>query len=459
MSAPEGVQEDFGGFDPRFPGITVSVRNQRVWDHLEARLTGSLPSVPPIESSPELAYEALCASSVIYHEARHFHDFLLSPYSATILRLRSTLAANCAQLLPFLIGGDENLIPVPLPVWVELDERQRAQQLASFTILEPAPRVPNLPRLQMSLQDKVHGLHELDLEHPHARSAFIAQLGDTYNSLRKLSFSEAVSRGGNTFQSWQVFELSALLVQAQAIWTEHGAVECEHFFESTISSATPYGDVLRATKNLWDRCSAPFDLRTAIGMTVWSYCGDLEEDGARSAPLVRFAALYAHFLKSGVPPAGVDINTLMKQWSAATGLCEPGLALERDAARFDRFRALLARQHRTSHYGPLLEKSRILEVVDSLASAKALARKAFVEEPEIFVGPLEYLNALERFPDPPLRVVFEDGAISGTRENLERAWANISGRSLPSPPSMRTWTCSVTFWMSAFWTTRTISPA
>jgi hypothetical protein len=137
-----GFSYDLGAFDPTFPGITLHFPNQTTWDQVRS-FTGILSSIAKtdllsknprlsagdvtreqvvrhlsvdlnfnsplddadkerlgrslIDSDPEHAVGYLAVSSCHVHERRHFHDWLLSPYTAAInggslYELRATAA-------------------------------------------------------------------------------------------------------------------------------------------------------------------------------------------------------------------------------------------------------------------------------------------------------------------------------------------------------------------------------
>lgn len=81
------IQLDFGGFDPSFVGVTIRFGNERIWRIYQAFRAS--PDPLPVSSLPrDERFEALSAISVLSHEVRHFHDFLLTPYSARVFNLQ-----------------------------------------------------------------------------------------------------------------------------------------------------------------------------------------------------------------------------------------------------------------------------------------------------------------------------------------------------------------------------------
>src|SRR6185436_20958930 len=112
-----GIQMDFGGFDPSFIGITRYFGNPRVWQ-FNQEFTRSQNPVSVLSIPHEQAFEALATVSVLSHEIRHFHDFLLSPYQANLFRLRIQSLVNLLGIAPYILKGEDiNCLPVPISKW------------------------------------------------------------------------------------------------------------------------------------------------------------------------------------------------------------------------------------------------------------------------------------------------------------------------------------------------------
>src|SRR5881275_44558 len=133
---------ELGEFDPNFPGITLHYPNEAAWRKvrevsalnyiLATRGSGSEPlastegmdparmmsllledadvgiHLSPREKDeigrkfvardPDNAVANLAVASAFEHERRHFHDWLLSPYTTGISQIRSEVFANYAAL-------------------------------------------------------------------------------------------------------------------------------------------------------------------------------------------------------------------------------------------------------------------------------------------------------------------------------------------------------------------------
>ena len=116
------VQRDFGGFDSKFLGVSVRIESERFFHILdELATTGAIDPSLVSRSEPQQGFEAVSAASVITHEARHFHDFLIAPAGAAILALRLLAYLNAIQFLSAMRDGEiwktANCLPIPLPRW------------------------------------------------------------------------------------------------------------------------------------------------------------------------------------------------------------------------------------------------------------------------------------------------------------------------------------------------------
>src|SRR5687768_6984442 len=118
MSTPE-IQADYGGFDPKFLGVTVRFEGSRPWNwHTFMMVHSSEPDKVLAEANAALAkgtaeaFDHVSVGTVLNHELRHFHDFLLSPIGNRIFRLR--LMALINGVFALAISTDqEAYLPVP----------------------------------------------------------------------------------------------------------------------------------------------------------------------------------------------------------------------------------------------------------------------------------------------------------------------------------------------------------
>src|SRR5260221_3708 len=97
MALP-GIQQDFGGFDPKFLGVTIKIASGENWQSVKSQMEGRDPETEFILAHPpRKAFELLSLATVLSHEFRHFHDFLVSPFGAEIFRSRIMALVNAQQ--------------------------------------------------------------------------------------------------------------------------------------------------------------------------------------------------------------------------------------------------------------------------------------------------------------------------------------------------------------------------
>lgn len=408
-------QLDYGGFDPRFVGIILTVENERVW-----RLLALLDQPDQAERThvqdlgePE-ALEILCAQSVLAHETRHYHDFLISPYSTEVLQQRLTAAINCEQLLGFLLDPPSNCLPVPLTKWARLNTVEREEVRRSWPSHGDGRvwRPVDIPILEATAESLPAGITELPSDTPREGIVTVLMSGilQTLEDIRRTTLIHDSNGKIGSLQPWQIYELSALLVQVQYLWSMYGQAEVEVFLSYLLKMPGPYGDVMRLTWHLWDLEGTFLETRLANAMAFWSMCGSFRDDGLGGSPAARFTVLWRLFREEGIPTWTDDIFTMFDGWSRRTGLAQVKHAIEDGLERYRRFTESItnvvsreARARGVSEFGNAL-----LEVTQGLLRAKEEAVSVVLDSPIRYVHPLEYLNCTDDLDAPFVRVVFEE---------------------------------------------------
>jgi hypothetical protein len=65
------VPEDYGGFAPRFFGVTIRLHSERDFAYLDDYICDRL------QDAEDRSLKVIALKSVMPHEGRHFHDFLV----------------------------------------------------------------------------------------------------------------------------------------------------------------------------------------------------------------------------------------------------------------------------------------------------------------------------------------------------------------------------------------------
>lgn len=311
MAAP--FAHELGVFDPTFPGITLHFPNETVWrrsmqsaaflytlaagDILGKDPTLTVPDVNPssvmdhvlknpdfgipltteekeslglgiIEDDPENAVANLALASAYEHERRHFHDWLLSPYTAAINTMRSEVFANYSGLRWALRQGGTTVIPVPLTRWLR---KSGAEQKA-------------LVRMWQSLLGKAVRIQLPDLTRPDVIEA-IEAVARRYRSIGTLF--EPIA--GTQIDGAAIFEASALLVQIQSIH-DHFGETASNLFTSTMAQLGPpsrYGWFMKTMAAL-GRQGEVLETDSLLAIATWCLLGNTTADQATAHPLIRF---------------------------------------------------------------------------------------------------------------------------------------------------------------------------
>jgi hypothetical protein len=208
--------------------------------------------VPLDNLSPHDRFNCFSIVSIMAHEIRHYHDFLISPHSARIFRLRILILLNVLQIIPSFLRSGGNCVPVPITEWCELEDEAR---LAFISRLKKRPdgkpwKPISLPHFSVksttSFKDNYTQIEEKDglIEN------LIIAAAKHLDSIRALSRSHA-STLSEDFQPADVYELSALLVQTQEVAKVYGESEAVEFLNHIIGRGrNRYSNVLQAIGTL-----------------------------------------------------------------------------------------------------------------------------------------------------------------------------------------------------------------
>src|ERR1700732_1262099 len=125
------LQRDYGGFDPAFFGVTISLSGEQDWILYEKLRAGESF---PVEGhfSKDGLFHVLQLATAASHEVRHFHDSLIAPHSARVFRARMNMALNSLQLLGPLANSGTNCQPFPISRWCSLNDKQRKAQMRGW---------------------------------------------------------------------------------------------------------------------------------------------------------------------------------------------------------------------------------------------------------------------------------------------------------------------------------------
>lgn len=415
------MQLDFGGFDQRFLGISVKVGSQRALDIVGGTSSGASGSTP---LTPHGEFESIALQTVAVHEARHFHDFLLSPLGAATFRWRlggyiNAFGAIVALGLVDVLSG-ANTLPIPIPAWCRKDDVERRRLVSSWDAVAQGQavdphRVVDLPFVDDS--PDLEGRSGLASRDGPMLQSLVTATSRYYARLRE--FLESPVPG---LQTYHVSEASALLAQCQAVLTEHGEEKTNAFLGAlTSQDAGGYVTPLKLLGGIFARNGQEFQIDAASTIVTWALLGNpMGEGGKDSSPVVRFARLGSH-LTNERPAWDKPVEQLFASWDKALG-CAPTLESLRESLSHD------------ETFGPqmtrLVEEAAVddaaEEPVEFAAGMFEMFREArrqcverFLAAPEAYVHPLAYLESGNSLPAPSTLLVFLGGGIPNMKPQLE----------------------------------------
>jgi hypothetical protein len=296
------AQRDFGGFDARFHGATVRLSSEQDWNLYQALRNGGRPWPDPRLADEDL-FGILSIASALAHEVRHFHDFLITPYGAHVFRLRVHAALNALQLLVPIMRGGANCLPVPIQRWCSLSELERENEKRGWgRRKDGAQWLPAfLPYVKQFGTPTSKPTFSMNIEQ---------LIGSAIWNIRQIdeaAHSSAIFFSGDDIEAWQVYELSALLVQLREL-ERHGQGLGERYENYLMESEhNAYGNILRLIRSMWASSGEPFDYAKTAICVYWSLLGDYQHDGVKASPAYRLARLSKQIAKEGW------------RWSSATG--------------------------------------------------------------------------------------------------------------------------------------------
>lgn len=399
------IQLDFGGFDPSFIGVSVRFGNARSFDFYKA-YTKSASPLPVSQMGHDERFEALSIASVLSHEIRHFHDFLLTPYSARVFALRIRMLIYLLQALPEIVKDGPNCVPVPFATWCGLDEAEREAQLAWLP-----PRADGERWRPVQLPRIVKGMPADN--GPMAQA--LAKVLTLREEIRELAYNPAGQGKDASIQPWHIFELPAVFVQMSELWHTYGAEETNFYFKYLNDAGpNPYSTMLRRTHKLWDDKGRLMDLNVANAMATWCLLGSYKKDEWKACPTERYDRLCLHLSEVGVPEWGGDASALFNQWSMALDLStvHDGIKEARDNFHATHV-AIKAKAGSLAQTVVGASGTEFLQrVTRAVGSASDHMMQSFESEPNAYVSPHRYLKSVDRYVNPLYRKVYAGGLLS-----------------------------------------------
>ena len=339
------VQEDFGGFNPRFPGVTIKFASSNAFDEFQNFILNS--SVP--NDRPDLGVVAV--RSVLDHEIRHYHDFLISPYGAMIFRLHLQALVNGASALHLIKNLAGHHVPIPISRWVQLRDREREEQKGEWreTLKLSGKGCHDFVALPYFSNEDFK--KELPLGVWQGRKlnpdVFLKRVVEaacrSYVRMEELTAGFAKESELPELTPYNLAEVLGLAAQSQSIWNGQGQEAAEVFLAAVDELQLPYAQLW---KRLW---SFVINLEEAIqvkspgaqlpridqiaAIASWCLLGNYQIDGTNACPAVRFLKLARHLVSAhSVSDIATNVARTWDNWDRGAGVTPWRKALQETLA-------------------------------------------------------------------------------------------------------------------------------
>ena len=428
MAASSGdgmLQPDYGGFNPRFLGVSMFYDSPRNYNAVYAYLTGDEPADSPAD------LHSIVLRSVVDHEVRHYIDFLVSPYSTAVFRLRLMALINGAQALSLAKEIPGDVLPVPLTQWALDDEGRRAATCAEWGELlgeEATPiGVPHrtLQELQTDLPPANISVADLPADRRfrlHLEAAIRA-----YLRIDQLTQGFAATVDNPYGRPAYIHEASALTIQAAAIHAGQGSVQAATFLSFLLDSELPQAQVWQRhmrvamlLERLWGGGTddALIAIRRIPSITVWTMLGDYGDNPRRACPATRFAMLIEGLLDGDTNRQWSgdidDPESLIRMWDFWDEQLEvtswrTALANHVESCRraVDTYRTMLEQWQGSSSVLDLAS-----DAIDVTLRDCEIAVTAFLDDPRILAVPETYISSPPgSLPMPDVRIELRGFAV------------------------------------------------
>lgn len=401
------IQEDYGGFDPKFMGITVrfDARYPKGWQLFKQTCSKDRDPNHVIElgnnvlqCSPGEAFELFSIGTAIVHEMRHFHDFILSPFGNHVFRLRVNATANGVKAIAPVLKR-KGILPVPIPVWRRKSLTERAELISQW-------------------QSLLEGQSKEVLEIPDDRQALVEQTESAYEKIRDLLVNPQATSLKIPLQPYHLFEASAIIAQIQHVYSVFGTKHAELFMNLLLSDpgTRSYALVFRLLSELWHTAGLPADTAKMSAAITWSILGDYSVDLWEACPTVRFNRLFDLLAKDGPPSQSENTQDLFEKWSAKLGVSSISESLQKQVEANKRVAAKL--ENELKDLKDLLGE--IIDITQTFYRVSDHMSKLFLENPETYVYPYFYQTEeiAQKWVAAPIRVTFTGGGIVGTKKEF-----------------------------------------
>lgn len=432
-------QDDFGGFNPRFPGVTIRIASQPAYDEFVSfLLSPASPGLPGGEEGASLG--PILMRSVMEHEIRHYNDFLLGSHNGMLFRSRLQAVLNGVKALRAAKELPGEVFPLPLSGWMTLTAEERSvrvKEWAEFSVagkdLVPIP-VPIVPK-EALLHPLEASIHALEDNEPGA----VFSLAAEYAARGYARIQEAVERAGGAsdpayrglMTPANIQEVLASNVQLHAILQAQGEQQARAFVRGFLTGGNlPSARLWRLLADVslrWMLANVKYEdeLERALAASfqvmaigTWTLLGSHIREGVAASPGIRLTNLLKHLLvdraeANTARDTAPGVAATWDYWDTVLGLNPWRESLRESIDWADRGLDFYGRAHEMSEPGWERDFHAILHnMMKAYAGDQRMLIEHVLEHPEDMVEPGLYLNlSTGTLPMPLFRLQMDHDSV------------------------------------------------
>lgn len=400
-----GLQNDFGGFDPKFSGVSMKFQEAEAYK-LFWKINGMDRDPETVvkignealeSNDSNTAFTTFSIGTTLLHELRHFHDSLLTPFGNHIFRLRLNATVNGLQVGE-KASDNRKFIVVPFSRWKGSSEERIEKVIQGTGLLIDDKKLINFPILGDNL------------------SVAYDQVYKAYEAMNNLVYTNATEDMSYSIQPFHIFEASAILVQAQNVYTVFGEKQFELFYQQVLSDTnlSNYSIVLNLLDSLFIRKNWPINQKIRSTIISWCLFGDYESDGWDACPVNRFLKLFAHLARSNEPPTPGNAIEVFSYWDQLFNLTPVMDSLLKVSDTNKKvFNQLLKVNENVQIYEDLLS------IFDARIKARDYMMDLLSSDMNSYVYPYEYQEKAEQWVSAPIKIQFQGIGLDANQPNIK----------------------------------------
>jgi hypothetical protein len=427
------IQTDFGLFDPKFIGATIRIDTPASWEIFKNINNISWNDIK--DKPQDEIFQILSVISVIDHEIRHFYDFLLSPYCNKIFKLKANILGNGLQLMLPLstLNDNSNCIPVPITKWLRLDDTSRNEIIKEWNqwgSIQSAWNPIKIPTISKNI--KLSTVFTEDFKKTVKSELpidLLTAIVEQYELLEELinntnNFEEKIQ-----IHTFDILELSAILIQIQSIYISFGDEAAQLFMDNLISQWNkPFIKIFIALNNLLSNESFLLQSRMLSAIITWSLLGSIDLDGWDADPVIRLSKLLKHIQKCiDVNISNIDLIELFEEWNDNIGATSLRHTM---SDLINKNELYVSKLEEKCKKADIIYSKEILEYIRNYKDASNHIINLFLAAPDKYVYPDLHLDNIVNFVNTPIKIILTSFELVINKEQIPNNWDIIKYREI-----------------------------